>query len=188
MWRDFIKKFVKFVDPKLEPYREKKVVPKYTPKTLEDFIGVVQRTPKSVLSAKDRERLAAIMSYDEKTVGDLMVEKSKMVFVKSTELLGPLVLDKLYQSGFTHFPVVNSREKVIGIIHTEALNALEVRSLDKAEKYIDGGVNYLHASDSLKRAVAEIVRTGSMYFLVLDGSENLAGFFTLEMLVKYLAV
>lgn len=76
MWRDFIKKFVKFVDPKLEPYREKKVVPKYTPKTLEDFIGVVQRTPKSVLSAKDRGRLAAIMSYDEKTVGDLIDRKS----------------------------------------------------------------------------------------------------------------
>ncbi len=188
MWRELLQKFVRFLDPRLEPYREKKVVPKYTPKTLEDFIGVVQRTPKSVLDSKSRDRLAAIMSFDDRTVANLMVKKSDMVFVKSNEMLGPLILDKLYRSGFTVFPVTSVKNKVVGILSTAALNALEVRNLEKAEKYADPSIHYLHATDSLSFAVSEIIRTGSDYFLVQDHSGELVGFFTTEMLFHYLSL
>ena len=160
--------------------------PKYTPKTLADFIDVLKRTPKSVISDRDRTRIAAVMSFDDRKVQDLMVEKSNMVFVKKDEILGPLVLDKLYKSGFTHFPVVDSKNKVKGIIHTEALNALEIKKTDRADKYLDKDFNYLHASDSLPHAVEEITRTGSYYFLVLDSTDSLAGFFTVEILLNYL--
>ena len=120
---------MKVLDPRLEKYRErsKKPEPKYAPKTLEEFIDVLRRTPRTVLGNKDRDRIAAVMSFDERTVSDLMVPKSKMVFVNEKEILGPLVLDKLYKSGFTNFPVVNNKEKVIGVIHTEALNTLEIK-------------------------------------------------------------
>ena len=186
MWQKFLQRIVKAIDPRLEKYREKKAEVKYTPKTLEEFIDVLRRTPKSVLSLGDRERIAAVMSFNERKVADLMVPKKEMVFVKDKEVLGPLVLDKLYKSGFTNFPVVDARNKVKGIIHTEALNALEIKKTDLAEKYVDKTVNYLHAQDSLKFAVEEIDRTNGYYFLVLDESEELAGFFTIQMLLAYL--
>ena len=186
MWQSLLQKLVKFLDPKLDKYRVKKSEAKYTPKTLEDFIGVIQRTPKSVLSQKERERLAAVMSFEGRKVGDLMVPKNKMVFVKDKEVLGPLVLDKLYKSGFTNFPVVNVKGKVKGIIHTEALNALEIKKTDLAEKYLERKVFYLNTNDSLDSAVREIERTNSYYFLVLDENKDLAGFFTVQMLLDYL--
>lgn len=188
MWLRFWKWFVKFIDPKLEKFRDKKPVekPKYTPTSLEDFIGVIKRTPKSVLSAVDRERIAAVMSFDSRTVGDLMTKKSNMVFVNDKEFLGPLVLDKLYKSGFTNFPVTDGKGKVKGIIHTEAFNALEIKKTERVDKYIDKNVNYLHETDSLKFAVDEIKRTNGYYYLVLDKEENLAGFFTIQMLLDYL--
>ena len=108
------------------------------------------------------------------------------VFVNHKEILGPLILDKLYKSGFTNFPVVDDRDKVKGIIHTEALNTLEVKNTDRAEKYLDKNVNYLHINDSLKDVVSEIERTNSYYFLVLDEKDSLAGFFTIQMLLDYL--
>lgn len=187
MWQKILQKIVKILDPKLEKYREpKKPGPKYAPKTLEEFIDVLRRTPRTVLDNKARDRIAAVMSFDERRVEDLMAPKSKMVFVKDKEVLGPLVLDKLYKSGFTNFPVINGREKVIGVIHTEALNMLEIKKTDKAEKYVDKKVYYLHAEDSLKFAVEEIERTNSYYFFVLDRNEELAGFFTVQMLLDYL--
>ena len=96
------------------------------------------------------------------------------------------MLDKLYKSGFTNFPVVDSKDKVLGIIHTEALNALEIKKTDRATKYLDHTVNYLHTSDTLQFAVDEIERTNSYYFLVLDDTNSLAGFFTTQMLLDYL--
>lgn len=186
MFDNLIRKFVKFIDPKLEKYREKPPKQKYTPKTLEEFIDVLRRTPKTILDTKDRERISAIMSFDNRKVGELMIKKDKMVFVNAKDILGPLTLDKLYKSGFTNFPVVNNDEKVKGIIHTEALNTLEIKKTDRAEKYLDPNVCYLHIDDSLKFAVEEIERTNSYYFLVLDKNDSLAGFFTIQMLLDYL--
>lgn len=126
------------------------------------------------------------MSFEERRVIDLMIEKSKMVFVGQDEILGPLTLDKLYKSGFKNFPVINAKEKVIGVLSTEALNDLSIKKTEKAEKYIDRRVNYLRTKDSLKFAVEEIIRTNGYYFLVLDSVDQLAGFFTVEMLLDYL--
>lgn len=184
-----MRKFVKWLDPKLDRYRPRKTPvkpPKYTPRSLEDFIDVLRRTPKSILSDIDRNRIAAIMSFDSRTVSDLMVPKDKMIFVNYKEILGPLVLDKLYKSGFTNFPVVDNNDKVKGIIHTEALNALEIKKTDRADKYLDKDFHYLHTNDTLNFAIEEIERTNSYYFLVLDTHESLAGFFTIQMLLDYL--
>lgn len=181
-----MRKFTKFIDPKLEKYRSPKTTSKYTPKTLPEFIDLLRRTPKTILNAKDRSRIAAIMNFDNRTIKDLMTSKDKMVFVNEKEVLGPLVLDKLYKSGFTNFPVVDNKDKVLGIIHTEALNTLEIKKTDRASKYLDPTVNYLHLNDSLQFAVEEIERTNSYYFLVLDDSDSLAGFFTVQMLLDYL--
>ena len=186
MWSEFLRKFVKYIDPRLEKYREKKPVPKYSPKTLEEFIEVLQRTPRNILTNEERNRIAAIMSFSERKISDVMVPKDKMVFVKNKDVLGPLVLDKLYKSGFTNFPVVDSKEKVLGVIHTEALNALEIKETDRAEKYMSKDVKYLHADDSLNFAITEIERTNNYYFLVLDKAGGLAGFFTIQMLLDYL--
>ncbi len=189
MFETFMQNLTRFLDPKLEKYRAKrpeKKLPPFTPKTLDDFIGVLKRTPKSILSDTDRARIASVMSFEDRTVGDLMIPRSKMVFVKNTEILGPLTLDKLYKSGFTNFPVIDSRDKVKGIIHTEALNALEIKKTDRADKYMDKTVHFLKPTDSLATAVAEIERTNSYYFLVLDSSDSLVGFFTTELLLDYL--
>ena len=189
MCENLMKKIVKFIDPKLDKYRDKKApvkVPKYTPKTLEDFIDTLKRTPKDILSTSDRNRIAAIMSFDSRKISDLMIPKEKMVFVNQKDFLGPLTLDKLYKSGFTNFPVVDDKEKVKGIIHTEALNALEIKKTDRAEKYIDKNVYYLHLNDSLHFAIDEIERTNSYDVLVLNGSDSLAGFFTIQILLDYL--
>lgn len=188
MGYNFMKKFVQWADPKLEKYREHEEVEvkPYTPSSLEEFIEILKRTPRTILSNEGRARIAAIMSFDDRTVGELIVPKSKMVFVSAKEVLGPLTLDKLYKSGFTNFPVVDAKEKIVGVIHTEALNTLEERKTERADKYMNPTVNYLHANDSLEFVVKEIERTNSYYFLVKDSSENLVGFFTIQMLLDYL--
>ena len=188
MFDSLLRKFVKAIDPKLERYRAKSAPrpTKYTPTSTADFIDIMRRTPRSILSTRDRGRIAAIMSFDSRIIGDLMVPKSKMIFVRDNEVLGPLVLDKLYRSGFTNFPVVDTHDKILGVIHTEALNALEIKITSRASKYIDPHVNYLHITDTLEFAVDEIERTNSYNFLVLDGNESLVGFFTTQILLDYL--
>lgn len=183
--KEYEKYKFKSSNPIKKPEKPKTPEP-YSPRNINEFIGVIKRTPASILSKKDRARIAAVMSFDDRIVADLMTPKSQMVFVNAKDFLGPLMLDKLYKSGFTNFPVVDNHNHVKGVIHTEALNALEIRKTDRAEKYMDKTVSYLHTTDPLEFAVKEIERTNSYYFLVLDPSNDLAGFFTAKMLLDYL--
>lgn len=185
MWDRFMKKFVRWVDPKFEKYRKKTPTPKFTPKTLEEFVDVMRRTPKTVLSQKDREKISAVMSFESRKVSDIMVKKQDMVFVYEKDFLGPLTLDKLYKSGFIHFPVVDNNNHVKGVIHTDALNTLEIKKTDRAEKYLDKNFQYLHSSELLSEMVEKLRKTGCFYFLVLNEKDELDGFITLEMLLDY---
>ena len=183
MLDDFLKRIVAYLDPKLDKYRIK--APKFTPKTFEEFVDVLRRTPKDVLSDADRAKIAAVMSFDSRKVKDLMIPKKDMVFVNEKDFLGPLTLDRLYKSGFVCFPVVDNNNHVKGIIHTESLNALEIKKTDRAAKYMSNNIYYLKPTDSLEFAISEFIRTGSIYFLVLDEKEELAGFLTVERLLCY---
>ena len=180
------KKFVRWLDPKLEKYRVHQPEPKYTPETLADFIDVMRRTPKSILSQPAREKIAAAMNFEERTIKDIMQPKDDIVSVGAKDLLGPLLIDKLYQSGFTEFPVMDSKEHVVGILHTGAFNSLKIKETDQVDKYMEKSVAYLHESDSLEFMVSEIHRTSSLYFLVQDDHNDLSGFVTVDHLLSYL--
>ena len=180
------KKFVRWLDPKMEKYRVHQPAPKFTPQNLEEFIDVMRRTPKTILSQSAREKIAAALSFEDRTIKDIMHPKVDMIFVGAKELLGPLVIDKLYQSGFTEFPVVNSKEHVVGILYTGAFNSLKIKETDQIEKYMNENVAYLHESDSLEFMITEIHRTNSLYFLVQDASNDLTGFITVDDLFNYL--
>ena len=53
-------KFTAAIDPKLEKYRPpKKKEPPFTPKTEDELIGVIKRTPKTLLDAQARNLLAS---------------------------------------------------------------------------------------------------------------------------------
>lgn len=188
--RNFLIKFTKWVDPKLEQFREPKEaepLPPYVPESLEDFIGVMKRTPKEYLSGKQRAIIAACMSFADRKVSDIMMPRSEITFVYEHDFLGPLMLDKLYQSGSSHFPVLSSDgHQIVGLIHTDQLNSLEIKNTDRATKYLDKKVYYLRADYTLEQAMSAFLRTNCFFFLVIDNAGQLVGLLTYKMLVAYL--
>ena len=179
-----MRKFVKWLDPKLEPYRPKR--PAFTPKDTKQLVDVLRRTPKSVLGDREREIIAAAMSFDNQYVKKIMVPERDIVYVKEREVLGPLVLDKLYKSGFLHFPVIDSRGEVVGVLHTDALNSLKVKETDTAKNLMDPKVYYVRSDYTLEQAVAAFIRTNCYFFLVINDDEKIVGLLTYDALMSYL--
>ena len=186
----FMKKLTKWVDPVLEKYREPVIPeeqPPYVVKDVNDLIGVLKRAPKEVLSGKQRALIASSMSFSERKVSEIMMPRSEITFVYEHDFLGPLMLDKLYQSGSSHFPVLSSDgHQVIGLIHTDQLNSLEIKNTDRATKYLDKTVYYLRADYSLEQAMAAFLRTNCFFFLVIDKNGQIVGLLTYQMLIDYL--
>ncbi|MBQ6147452.1 CBS domain-containing protein [Candidatus Saccharibacteria bacterium] len=185
----FLRKLTKFLDPRLEKYREKKPVEKKklpAPKSKEELLDLLKRCPDSVLNSSERLKIASAMMFKTTKVSEIMLEKPAITFVRETDFMGPLTLDKLYRSGFKHFPVVDSKGDLVGILHTSSLNSLKIKETDRAFKYLDPNIFYVRADYSLEKAFAAFLRTNSYFFIVINKNNELVGLLTVEMLIGYL--
>ena len=115
-----------------------------------------------------------------------MLEKPAITFVRDTEFLGPLTLDRLYRSGFAHFPVIDVEGRIVGTLSTEDLNSLAIKEADRAFKYVDPKVFYLNAEYTLEMAVAAFIRTNAYFFMVVDEKNEIVGLLTMEMIFEFL--
>ncbi len=178
-----LRQFTRWVDPKLDQYRAP--VP-YTPRNSKELMAVLRRTPKEILNDRERDMVIAASNFRRTRVSEIMIPHSDITFVHENEILGPLMLDKLYKSGFAHFPIVNSRKEVIGVLHTEALNSLSIKETDRAKKYLDPKVYYARGDYTLEQALAAFARTNCHFLLVIDKESEIVGLLTYQSLIEYL--
>ncbi|MBP5675051.1 CBS domain-containing protein [Candidatus Saccharibacteria bacterium] len=172
--------------PKLDKYRkepEPEVPEIYLPETEEDLVWVLKKLPESVISSVDREKIMMAMTFSEKKVRDVMLPRAGITFVHINDFMGPLTLDKLYQSGFSHFPVLDVKGGIAGVIHTSSLNSLEIKDTDRASSFLDKNVYYMRDNYTLTEALAAFLRTNSYFFMVVNSDRQVVGLLTLKMLI-----
>lgn len=170
-----MKKIVAFLDPKFAKYRKKPKVETYTPETKKALLALLKRTPVAVLSKEERVVISSAMSFRDRKVKDIMIKKPDITFVHDTDFLGPLLLDKLYKTGLTHFPVINHSGRIVGLLHAANLMNLKIRETDRAKEYLDEDVYYLNENYTSEQALAAFLRTGARFFVVLDRAETPSG-------------
>ena len=176
----------KKLGPKLDKYRhvEPEIPEIYLPETEEDLVWVLKKVPKNVLSEADREKIMMAMTFSDKKVRDIMLPRGEITFVHINDFMGPLTLDKLYKSGFSHFPVLDTKGGIAGIIHTKLLNSLEVKDTDRAASFLDEKVYYMRENYTLSEALSAFLRTSSYFFMVVNSDGQVVGLLTLKMLIK----
>lgn len=156
------------------------------PETREDLFALLREAPMSVLTAAERKAMAAVLSLPDVKVAELMTPATKIVFVNQGEVLGPLVLDRLYHSGFTHFPVIEGKNQIIGTLETTLLNSLDIKETSTAKQVMDPRAYYIRSDYSLEQALKAFLRTNSHMMLVVDHYEKLMGMLTFAQLIEYL--
>lgn len=169
-----------------EPESTKKTDHHPTPQTINEFLDLMRRTPRNVINQRERHVIATIINFPNTKVSELMLPQSAITYVRDDEVLGPLTLDRLYHSGFQHFPVIDKNHKIIGIIHTTALNSLEIREASLARQILDPKIYYIREDYTLNQALAAFLRTNCYFFLVIDRFERVVGIITYQMLVDHL--
>lgn len=191
LFESVLRKLTKKLDPVLEKYRDKKpevVAKRYSepPKTEAELLDVLRKAPESVLSKKQRKLVASAMAFPATKAEEIMLEKPAVTFVKETEFLGPLTLDKLYKSGFTCFPVVDGSGKIVGTLTIDNLTSLAIKSPEPAIKYLDPNIYYVRADYTLEDVFAAFLRTNANILIVINKRNEVVGIITLEMLVSFL--
>lgn len=145
------------------------------PTTRADVLAVIEGAPYSIFPKNERKLMEAVLTLRERLVREIMLPKDKIVYVDSNELLGPLTLDRLYQSKLLHFPVKNAKGTVIGAIHTGSLNSLEVKESFRAGEILDPQVYYVRDDYTMADTLDTFLRNGCYFCLVVNNYGKIVG-------------
>lgn len=182
----WLKKTALALKPFLGWLRERDVVTDdFTLHSQEELLDMLQRSP-GILSRDERERLVASLAFDHKKVADVMTPRSVMDAVPLGETLGPLVLDELYKTGHSRFPVFDGDlDHVVGMLYLHDLLDLKQGS-QPAKKAMQTKVYFVREDRDLSHALHGFLRTRHHLFVVVNEYRETVGLLSLEDVIEAL--
>lgn len=179
-------KFALFAKPVLRALRPRdEVLVDMTLNSQDELLALIQRSP-GVLSSKEQERLVASLQFDDKRVGDIMTPRTMIDAVPVDETLGPLVLDELYKTGHSRFPVYkNDLDHVVGMLYLHDL--LDLRQGSQPTKAaMKQKVYFIREDKNLSHALHGFLMSRHHLFVVVNKYRETVGLLSLEDVIETL--
>ena len=158
----------------------------YIPQNEKELVQIIRRTPRDILSVKNRNLISGAMSFDKRTAMLVTMPREDITFLNDSDFLGPLNLDKLYKTGDTVFPVLNKSKKVCGLIRTNKLDLLHITKDQPVTKLMEHEVAFARTDYTLEQLLAVFLRAHTDYVLIIDDKEELVGYAELSTLIAVL--
>jgi len=135
------------------------------------------------LSSDELRILKHTLIFSDKQVHDVMTPRSVMTTIKEDELLSPVVIDELYRSGHSRFPVMSNDDKTaIGMLYLHDL--VDLTAEGKVEKHMKRKVYFVHEDRELDHVLQAFLKTKHQLFLVVNNFSEVVGLITIEDIVE----
>lgn len=151
----------------------------------DELLHLVKHSP-GILSNEEYERLVANLKFDTVKVSDIMTPRSVIEAVPLGETLGPLVLDELYKTGHSRFPVYDGDlDHIVGMLYLHDLLDLRQGS-QPAKKAMQTKVYFVRADRDLSHALHGFLKTKHHLFVVVNEYRETVGLLSLEDVMESL--
>lgn len=142
---------------------------------------------RSFVSDNEYRILQASLEFEKKLVKDYMTPRSVTEVLDGDELLGPLILDKLYKSGHSHFPVIEGGiDKVVGVFHLRETLASSGKKSVKVCEVMSEKVYYINEQQTLGDALKACIKTKRHLLIVINEYRETTGVISLEDVMEVL--
>ena len=131
----------------------------------------------------DLELALAGLELNQLKAGYLMVKKQKAKIVDSDDLVGPILLSELHDTGRKIFAAKNEAGEIVGTIRLS--NLAELKSGGKVKKVLSKQVIKIEKNEPALQALREFIDQGCE-LLVVEEEGKTAGFIYLEDVLKTL--
>ncbi len=148
---------------------------------------IVQHLGKNIVSAKQKTLLMQSLVFDEYTLKDCMIPRSKLATIGADDILGPLVVNELHQTGQQWFLVVGETpETVLGVIHLHQLTDVRGGHTQKASEMMQRDIDRMPISQQARSALNDMVAHYTSMVIVTGETGTVAGVVTIGDIVKLL--
>jgi CBS domain containing-hemolysin-like protein len=151
----------------------------YEPEDLVALLEKQREFPENRISSHQIDLLIHALTYTDKQVRDILVPLRIVRMVNADEAIGPKLMDELYQSGFSRFPVYEQEQTTV--VGTLVLRDL-VRKQSRAtvRDVMRDDVLYIHEDFTLQQALQAFIKTKHHLFIVVNSFEEFVGILTIE--------
>jgi len=153
----------------------------------EDFMDLIHRQQKQKdnrLTVEELEIITRALNFSEYTVGDILTPASQIKSVLADDIVGPILIDELHQSGQSLVLVRDTKKgPVVGSLE---FRQLDIHSHGHIRDIMNKTVYYLHENDALGEALHAFFVTNHPLFVVVDSFEEYLGIVTIENILHQL--
>jgi len=154
----------------------------------EELVHVIDST-RALHDKRQKQLLLNALAFHERRVDEVMTPRDKLVTVKKTEILGPLVLDDLHKSGHQSFTVINGDvDHVVGILRLSDVQTLDTtrKHTALAETAMRPNVQYVSQETSLEKALDRLLGSHEHILVIVDEDSRVVGLLTLSDIMRSL--
>lgn len=155
--------------------------------TSDEVAGFVEESQREGLISEDEgQLLAGALRFDERSVKKVLLPLAGIVTV--TTKATPADIEALVaRTGFSRFPVMTTRKKLVGYVHLKDILAIDEADLQKPIPSKDlRPLTVVKASQTLRDALTVMQRSGAHLAQVVNNRGRLLGVITLEDVLEEL--
>lgn len=151
----------------------------------EELTMLLEASP-GILTRDEERRLEASFGFDKQTVASIMTPRSMICAIDEQEALGPLVLDELYKTGHSRFPVYRGDlDHMVGMLYLRDLVDTK-RSTEVARTAMHAKVYFIRDDHTLSQALKGFLTTHQHVFVVINKYRETVGLLSLEDVMEVL--
>lgn len=144
-----------------------------------DFIESQKGMPGSRITNAELDIVLHALSFGEKTAASVMVPGRQVKTVNAADTLGPILMDELYESKYSRFPVIGEdTHTIVGTLYLRDLVAARAGGL--VHELMKPHVYYVHETQSLYQVLHAFLTTKHQLLVVINSHEQYVGIVTIE--------
>lgn len=155
----------------------------YEKEDIYDLLEKQKNMPENRISEHDIALLQHVLQFSERLVSDVYVPLRSVHVIDANEAIGPKLMDDLYKSGYSRFPVYeNDKTNIVGTLYLKDL--VHKKSKGHVRDVVRPEVFYVHEDFTLQQALQAFLKTKHHLFIVINRFEEFVGIVTIEDILE----
>lgn len=159
----------------------------FQPSSTIELMDQISKLPASVVDSNQKNRLVSVIESETKVVKDIMTARRKVVSVKPSAILGPVVLSDLQKSGHGFFPVIDKGAEPEGILDISDISDIQsAKQQGRVRDIMSAQLIWVEEETSLSELIQAFLQEKQYLMLVRNLDGDFTGIVTIADLMKQL--
>jgi len=133
--------------------------------------------------SKDEVLIAtSALTFGDENIGKVMTPIGVVKTVNEKDVLTPVMLDDLHDSGFSRFPVKGNGDAYVGTLYFK--DAVNMETSHTVKNIMRKDVFYVNESALLDQALKAFLKTQHHLFMVVNEYEDVVGVISIEDILE----